>query len=238
MIIYKALGLDIDKAEMLSFVGGGGKTTTIFELAKEFISLNKKILISTTTKVFTPLKEEYNYLFLKDIDKDFNPLNATITIFGEEIKNGKLEGISSEKLEEIFARNIFDIILIEADGSKRKPIKAPGNHEPVIPTTSTKTIGVIGLDSLGKAIDEDTVHRPELLCQMVGKNFIIDEEVIVKLVLDKNGLFKNASRDKILLLNKANDEIKICKAKRIRRILKDKHFNNVAIADVKEKKFY
>ncbi|OZV10266.1 hypothetical protein CIW83_21260 [Tissierella sp. P1] len=144
MIIYKALGLDIDKAEMLSFVGGGGKTTTIFELAKEFIFLNKKILISTTTKVFTPLKEEYNYLFLKDIDKDFNPLNATITIFGEEIKNGKLEGISSEKLEEIFARNIFDIILIEADGSKRKPIKAPGNHEPVIPTTSTKTIGVIG----------------------------------------------------------------------------------------------
>ncbi|MBU5312746.1 putative selenium-dependent hydroxylase accessory protein YqeC [Tissierella carlieri] len=238
MIIYKALGIDIYKAEMLSFVGGGGKTTTIFELAKEFISLNKKILISTTTRIFTPLKEEYTYLFLKDIDRDFNPLNGTITILGREIKNGKLEGISSEKLEEIFARNIFDIILIEADGSKRKPIKAPGNHEPVIPMTSTKTIGVIGLDSLGKAIDEDTVHRPELLRDIVGRNFIIDEEVIVKLVLDKNGLFKNASRDKILLLNKANDEMKICKAKRIRRILDDKHFNNVAIADIKEKKFY
>lgn len=238
MSIYKVLGIDIDKGQILSFIGGGGKTTTIFELAKEFISLNKKVLISTTTKIFTPSKEEYTYFFLKDIYKGFNPLNATITILGLDMKNGKLNGISPEKIDEIFSRNIFDIILIEADGSKGKPIKAPGNHEPVIPMTSTKTIGVIGLDSLGKIIDENTVHRPELLQKIAGKSLTIDEETIAKLVLDKNGLFKNASRDKILLLNKANDEMKVSNGMKIRRILMDSGFEKVVIADIMEKKFY
>lgn len=240
MSIYKILGLNIDKVEILSFVGGGGKTTTIFELGKEFITLNKKVLISTTTKLFSPSKEENTYFFIKDIEEEFNPLKGTITIFGETIKDGKLMGVCPEKLEEIFSRNIFDIILIEADGSKRKPIKAPGTHEPVVPKFTTKTIGVIGLDSLGRKIDEDQVHRPELLCKIAGKTLLetIDEETIVKLVLDKNGSFKNTYGDNILLLNKANDETRINRGMEIRKMLEKNGFNNVVIADILSKKFY
>jgi len=240
MFIYEAMELNIDDKEMISFVGGGGKTTTIFQLAKEFIFLGKKVLISTTTKIGVPLKDEYDYLFLKDIDHNFNPQNSTITILGEVIKDKKLIGISPEKSDEIFGRNIFDIILIEADGANRKAIKAPASHEPVVPISSTKTIGVIGLDSLGKSIDKNRVHRAEILSAIVGKALldIIDEETIIKLVLDENGLFKNTYGNKILLLNKANDEIRIFRAIKIRKILKNNGFKDVIISNIKKKEFY
>lgn len=240
MSIYKVLELDTGKIEMLSFVGGGGKTTTIFQLAKELICLNKKVLISTTTAIFPPPKEEYDYFLLKEIAPEFNPTNSTITILGEEIKDHKLKGISSEKIDEISKKQIFNIILIEADGSRGKPIKAPGNHEPVVPRLSTKTIGVIGLDSLGKRIDEDIVHRPEILSRITERDLLdtIDEEVIVKLVLSKDGLFRNTYGDKILLLNKADNEEKVWKAKKIRKLLYDSGFKNVIIGDILSKKFY
>lgn len=239
MSIHRIMEIDIDKRGMFSFVGGGGKTTAIFQLAREFINLNKKVLISTTTKIGVPLEKEYDYFFLKDINRNFNPQNATITILGWKIRDKKLIGISPEKADEIFKRNIFDIILIEADGANRKPIKAPANHEPVVPMCSTKTIGVIGLDSLGKKIDKYTVHRPELLIEITGGKplDIIDEETIEKLVLDKNGIFKNSYGNKILLLNKADDKNKVSKAIEIREKLYNDDFKNVVIADIKEKKF-
>ena len=66
-------------------------------------------------------------------------------------------------------KRLFDFILVEADGAKRKPIKAPADYEPVIPSSTTLVIGVIGLDALGKAIDEETIHRCELFCSLTGK---------------------------------------------------------------------
>ncbi|MGJ0845674.1 selenium cofactor biosynthesis protein YqeC [Tissierella praeacuta] len=240
MLIYEAIELNIDEKEMISFVGGGGKTTTIFQLAKELILLGKKVLISTTTKIGVPLKDQYDYLFLKDLKHNFNPQNSTITILGEEIKGKKLIGISPERLDEIFTRNIFDIILIEADGANRKTIKAPASHEPVVPISSTKTIGVIGLDSLGKSIDKNNVHRAEILSAISEKALldIIDEETIIKLVLDKNGLFKNTYGNKILLLNKADDEIKILRGTKIKKVLKDNGFKDVIISNIKKKEFF
>lgn len=240
MTIYEIIGINLNKKEMLSFVGGGGKTTTIFQLAKELTQLNKKVLISTTTKIFIPSKDEYNYFFLKDIDESFSPLEGTITILGEEIREDKLIGISKDKSDKIFKRNIFDYILMESDGSKRKPIKAPGLDEPVIPKTTTRTIGVIGLDCLGEKIDELTVHRPELLLEISEKSSldIIDEETIIRLILHKNGIFKDSCGDKILLLNKADNEERITKGIIIREKLINEILSKVIIGDIIKRKFY
>lgn len=240
MKIYKILGLDINKNEVISFVGGGGKTTTIFALADELVKAKKKVFIATTTKVFNPKEEEYDYYFLKDINKEFIPLKGTITFLGECVKDEKLLGVSSEKIDEIIDRNIFDFILIEADGANRKPIKAPAYHEPVIPRKTSLTIGLIGLDCLNKAIDKNIVHRPELLKKISGnEDFeIINKDLVVNLVLDKNGLFKNSKGKKILLLNKADDSNTIDIGKNIKDLLKSKKFANIILGDIKKKKFY
>lgn len=240
MYIYKAVKLDINQNRVISFVGGGGKTTTIFALSRELRQAKKKILIATSTKVFNPEKEEYDYYFLKDIKNEFIPLEGSVTFLGECVKDEKLIGVSSGKIDEIIGRNIFDFIFIEADGSNRKSIKAPACHEPVIPSKTTLTIGVIGLDCLNKAIDESTVHRPELFKEISGNESleIISEDSIVNLVLDKNGLFKNSKGKKILLLNKADNSMKIQIGKSIQVKLISKGFANIIVGDIKKKNFY
>lgn len=240
MDIYKELQLDINKKELISFVGGGGKTTIIFQLAEELTKAKKKVLISTTTKIFIPNKEEWDYFLLKDIKSSFTPLKGTVTILGDYIKGEKLIGVNPEKIDEIVDRNIFDFILIEADGSKRKSIKAPGSHEPLIPKKTDITIGIIGLDCLNKPINEKVVHRPELLKKILGNenSEYIDENIIVNLVLSKQGLFKDSKGEKILLLNKAHDKKTINTGKSVINKLKVKNFNNIILGDIKKKVFY
>jgi probable selenium-dependent hydroxylase accessory protein YqeC len=97
---------------------------------------------------------------------------------------------------------------VEADGSKRRPIKAPAHYEPVIPTETTRVIGVIGLDALGKTITEDFVHRPTLFCSITGKKMgdTIDRKCFTDLILSEDGLFKNVPQGcrKYVVFNKAD----------------------------------
>ncbi|CCQ95099.1 conserved hypothetical protein [[Clostridium] ultunense Esp] len=238
MRIYESLGLDIYKREILSLIGGGGKTTTIFALGEELKGLNKKVLITTTTAIYNPEKD-YDHYFLREIE-DFNPREGGITIFGDRVEKGKLKGVPLSKFKEIINRELFDFVLIEADGAKGKPIKGHAPYEPVIPKNTTKTIGIIGLDSLGKKIG-DIVHRPEIFTNITNTRYsdIIDEEIIIRYILDPEGLFKVTQGKRILLLNKAYNEKTILKGSRIRRILLANGFKDtVLVTDIKRKKFY
>lgn len=224
--------------EIISFVGAGGKTTTMFFLGKELKENNKTVLISTTTAIYNP-KDGYDYYFLEDIPKDFIPKPGSITVIGKNVEDGKLKGVSPELIDKINKRDIFDYILIEADGSKKKPIKAPREGEPVISNSTTKTVGVIGMDSLGKVINEENVNRIEYFLKIIGKakGDKIEETDITSLVLHPNGLFKNSRGEKILLLNKCTK--KDTKAiKWIREKLFMEGFENVIAADMKTKVFY
>ncbi len=124
----------------------------------------------------------------------------------------KLKGYSSESFSEILARvrekKVFDYILVEADGSRRLPVKAPADHEPVIPGGTDMVIGCIGLDCLGRPMDDETVHRPECFGAVTGLNFgdLILADHLVKLAASNLGLFKNAGNHmkKILVFNKAD----------------------------------
>lgn len=214
MNIYKAFDLDIDEGEVVSLVGGGGKTTILFKLAKELKDLNKRVLVTTTTVIYNPTKGQYDYYFLKDL-KDISLRKGTITIYGEEVKKGKLLGPFPEKIDDLVGRGIFHFVLIEADGSKGKPIKAYAHYEPVIPKSTTKTIAIIGLDSLGKSVEE-IAHRPEIFIDITntGMAHIIDEETVVNLVLRPKGIFKDLRGIPILLLNKGKDEELVLKGKK------------------------
>ena len=53
-LLIEALNIDINKKNIISFVGGGGKTSLIYELGNELRKLGKKVIITTTTHMFMP----------------------------------------------------------------------------------------------------------------------------------------------------------------------------------------
>jgi probable selenium-dependent hydroxylase accessory protein YqeC len=211
---------------MIAVVGAGGKTALIFRLARELSRAGNKVLISTTTMMFKPLSEQGGPLILDNnpfsakekICKAFGQTNM-VTLAEQLIEGDKIKGVLPEVLDELFEEGACSYILVEADGSRRKPIKAPGPHEPVVPQKATQVFGVIGMDAIGRTLDEKTVHRPELLSEITGTSMgsMIDCEIIARLILSPRGLFKNAGlfSKKILVLNKAEDFILLDKARQI-----------------------
>lgn len=214
MKLYEALDIDIDRDELLCFVGAGGKTISMFKLARELRGYKKRVLVTATTAIFYPDEGDCDKVIvnsLQNVGMFTDIPEGSITCFGKEHSHeNKLLGADKEFVEELYKEKIFDYILVEGDGSKRKPIKAPDFYEPVIPGNTTKIIGVIGLDSIGKSIDSKHVHRPELFCKLTGTSFgdVIGEKEIVSIILSPEGLFKAVPENcqKYLLLNKSENE--------------------------------
>jgi probable selenium-dependent hydroxylase accessory protein YqeC len=210
---FKALDIDLKANELISFVGAGGKTTSLFRLAKELKKCEKRVLVSTTTAIYSPgenLCDEVICKIAENSEVINKRTNPCICALGREVAgDNKLLGVDKEYITQLFLEEVFDYILVEADGSRHRSIKAPGDHEPVIPDGTTIVVGVIGLDSLGTQINSALVHRPEKFCRLTDKVIgdIIDGGAITKLVLEPEGLFKTVHQGvrKYVLFNKADN---------------------------------
>jgi probable selenium-dependent hydroxylase accessory protein YqeC len=119
---------------------------------------------------------------------------------------GKIRGIGPDLPARLAPA--FDWLLVEADGSRRLPVKAPGPAEPAMPSRADLVLGFIGLDCLGAPIAAGTVHRHELFARLVGAQAgeAITAAHLVTLATAKEGLFKAAppSARRIVVLNKAD----------------------------------
>ena len=210
MKFYESLDITLMENELICFVGAGGKTTSLFRLAKELKACNKRVLVTTTTAIYSPGERDCDEVILDRADGSDvmkKRIDPCICALGREVTaENKLLGVDNEYVTKLFMEKVFDYILVEADGSRQKPIKAPADHEPVIPDGTTKTVGVIGLDALGRQICSDSVHRPEHFCSLTGRTMgdRIDEEMVAKLILAPDGLFKSApgGSRKYVLFNK------------------------------------
>lgn len=196
MKLYEKLKLK-DK-EVISIVGGGGKTTLLEELSKQLNEDGKKVLVTTTTKIGIPKNQ--NNMYINTLQKDIDKSN--IVYFGEYMEGGRLVSKDISVVDKLIKNTDFDYYIIEADGAKRKPIKASNDTEPVYTKYTTTTIGVIGLDCLNKPIDQ-IVHRSKIFRKIIKpESDLVSIDDIVKLVLHKKGLFKDSLGRKILYLNK------------------------------------
>jgi len=179
----------------ITFIGSGGKTTFIEYIAEEFIRQGKSAAVTTTTKIMA--KEPYT-VFEKNIQY------ARIHRFlrtGKTIEGGKLTGMYPSDIMALGA--MYDIVLIEADGAKKKPLKFPASFEPVIPSFSEKIFILCGLDGLSRRVDE-TVFRWELFDEATGIKG--DEPVTSSILLSlfsEKGILKDCNLSKTtVVLNK------------------------------------
>ena len=143
------LKLDIEKYPVIAVVGGGGKTSLIYRLNEELQALGKKVIISTTTHM--AFDSMLPRIGSDELDKLPQMLenHGFVAVADIEEASGKMCSIEAGKLQKL--ASLCDVMLIEADGAKHKPLKVPADWEPVIPEFADIVVSVIGLDCLGKA---------------------------------------------------------------------------------------
>lgn len=203
---------NINKGDVISIAGSGGKTTLLFHLAEE-LKEQYHVLVTTSTKIFNPSSK--GYPLYTSLDSYFN--NNIASLNGVKVVSkaidydrNKLIGIDDNDLEKII--NDFDITIIEADGSRNLPLKGWKDNEPVILSRTNKTIGIIPIDMLFKNIDENSIYGFEELKKLIGNIEYIDCEAIGKICSNRNGLFKNSRGNLYLYINKADKEDDVKKA--------------------------
>ena len=189
MQLHHALRLPPDELSVVTLVGAGGKTSALFRLADEAVAGGRRVVTTTTTHIFASQAEQAQARLEVRPDRadavDWAALEAQLAQHGHCLiwspSNGrtagargnptaasptgsKRQGLPPEVVDALAARAGdlgISLIAIEGDGSRRRPVKAPAPHEPVIPDCTTHLVAVAGLDGLGLPLDEPYVHRPE-----------------------------------------------------------------------------
>ena len=154
-----------------AFVGAGGKTTLIHEQAAQYRAEGKRVFVTTSTHMFI----EPDTVLSDDPDIILGELNRTGYVMAGIPEGEKIRSLSSETYERVCS--YADVVLVEADGSNRKPIKFPNSTEPVLYDNVEEIVVVCGLQALGKPLYE-VAHRPELVKFCLGA----DDETIITLV--------------------------------------------------------
>ncbi|PID99738.1 MAG: putative selenium-dependent hydroxylase accessory protein YqeC [Acidobacteria bacterium] len=196
---------------VVSIVGMGGKTSMLFQLAEEAKALGKRVLITTTTKMWVPKIQQYDFidlsgqLFSHISSEDMHAGIYVGAIISAQQRN-KIRGVESKILQP--SLNKFDLVVIEADGSRSKPLKGWRKDEPVVPDFSHFTIGILDITCLEKVIDQNLVLRLELFCKLTnsqpGDQVTLDH--LAAIISNQRGLFQNAAGKKIVFLNKAESQ--------------------------------
>lgn len=192
---------NIDKGDIVSITGAGGKTSLMFFLAN---SLSEKgtVLITTTTKIFKPKDtKKIKLIFIGPEEiHSISPQDNYIYIYCPNIIDNKIQSASFEDVNKLKSK--FDYILIEADGSSGKSLKGWKENEPQILSISTKTIAVIDITTLGEVKSESTIHRFNLYTEQFLQNSTsITKEDIINYI-DREVFFKNSKGQNIIFFNK------------------------------------
>lgn len=128
MLLTEALQIP-PSARCICAVGAGGKTSLLYELAEEYRQKGKRVLLITTTKMYLPEKDGVLDGTAEEIKEKLE--RDGFAVAGSVFSDEKMGPLPQAILDEVFS--FADVVLVEADGSKRMPLKMPRQGEPVLP---------------------------------------------------------------------------------------------------------
>ncbi|EJO5348641.1 putative selenium-dependent hydroxylase accessory protein YqeC [Clostridium botulinum] len=234
--------LNLQKGDVLSIVGAGGKTSFMLNLAED-LRFNNKVLLTTTTKIYTPNESLYDFMCIGEKNSyiyDYTNENG-VYVYGKYInEDNKLVGFNKKFLDKKF--KYFDYSILESDGSKGKSIKGWRQNEPVICKNTSKTIGILDITCIGKIINNINVHRVNYFTKISNGNLNekISIPMISSLITNPLGLFKNSLGEKILFINKIENKHKNSLAHELIKCLSSNSnlfIDKIIIGSLKEKNY-
>jgi probable selenium-dependent hydroxylase accessory protein YqeC len=170
--LYLALG--ISSGDVVAFVGAGGKSSAILAVAGELAEAEMTFLVAPTTKMFVNEAEKIGPLVTSE---DVDELRAKaeevlsdgvpgVVVGSGLLSKNRIGGVEPAAISSLAA--LADVVLVEADGSRRRPIKGTAEHEPALPEAATLVVAVGSIRAFGMPVDEEHVHRPELFSKLTG----------------------------------------------------------------------
>jgi molybdenum cofactor cytidylyltransferase len=229
--LVRALGLD-RPAGVVCVVGGGGKSSLMFALAR---ALPGRTVMTTTTRIFAAqmdLAPEVCTLSDAGWRERLDRFETSLLVVGS-VEGDRAVGVPPALPAELCAHAGIDQVVVEADGSRMRPVKAPAAHEPVIPDRTGLLVAVAGIDALAGPIRE-VAHRPERVCAITGlaPEQSLTPDALARLLTSPEGGLKGvppAARVAVLL-NKVESGAQRGAARRVARgVLREPRVERVVL---------
>jgi len=170
--LHGALG--ISSGDVAAFVGAGGKSSAILTIADELSEAGITVLAVPTTKLFVSEAEKIGPLVTAEdadelrakVEEALSGGASRVVVGSGLLSKNRVGGVEPGVVSSL--ASLVDVVLVEADGSRRRPIKGTAAHEPVLPDAATLVIAVGNISAFGMPVDEEHVHRPELFSKLTG----------------------------------------------------------------------
>lgn len=211
--------LRINGLSKVAFVGAGGKTSAMFILGRHLLEdkpAPPSVLISTTTHLglFQAVNADRHIIVknrqdLLSLQAKF-PLGVImVTSESASDEDFRVAGIPQDDM--LALADLHHIpLLIEADGARMLPLKAPAEYEPVIPSFVDTVVVLAGLSAMGKPLCAEWVHRPERFAELSGLAIgdIITPPALLQVLMHPMGGLKNIPPQsrRVVLFNQAESE--------------------------------
>jgi molybdenum cofactor cytidylyltransferase len=238
--------LQVKPHDVVVFVGAGGKTSAMFRLANELAEQGWRVITTTTTRIgqdelrFAPQHVGFGHgMRLPDTLPDQVQHHHHVFVFTKLENDGKVKGVRASWLDENLSKAPYlDVLIVEADGSRRLPMKAPLPNEPVVPESATIVVPVIGIDALGQPLDEQHVYGAESIHRIMGHSLQepVTSELIAAVLMHPQLGLKSIPRGAriVPLINKVSEGT-IADARKVARyVLTDLNIERVILASLRD----
>src|ERR671920_1026631 len=173
VVVKLHVALGISSGDIAAFVGAGGKSTSILAISDGLTQEGLSVLVAPTTKMLSGEAEGIGPIVTSEDSTDLRAKagralsEAPAVVVGSGmLSKNRVGGVSPAWIGCL--ASLADVVLIEADGSRRRPIKGTADHEPAIPTAATLVVAIANVRALGKPVDDEYVHRPEVFSELTG----------------------------------------------------------------------
>ncbi|MEO7051786.1 MAG: selenium cofactor biosynthesis protein YqeC [Rhodanobacter sp.] len=185
----------LDGKRLVAVAGAGGKKSTMYALA---LRCPGRAGLTTTVNCPYPPRELGAQLVIGEEATLLESVRSTAqdcrrVFFGQPGKHADLAaGIRAELVTQIHAAKVFDLLLVKADGARRRLIKAPAEGEPIYPVGTELVLYLVSAHALGRKLNAGVAHRVEEFTALTGaaEGTIIGSEHIVKLLTSAAGAMK------------------------------------------------
>src|SRR5215210_9005773 len=173
VVLKLHVALGVSSGDVAAFVGAGGKSGAILAVSDGLTQEGMKVLVAPTTKMLSSEADGLGPLVTSEdpadlrakAEKALSDAPAVVVGSGMLSKN-RVGGVDPAWVGDL--AGLADVVLVEADGSRRRPITGTADHEPAIPTAATLVVAVGNVHALGTPVDEEHVHRPTIFSTLTG----------------------------------------------------------------------
>ena len=248
MMLSMAQALRANSSSSIAFIGAGGKTTAMFQLARTLSADKHTELIIVTATTHLGAWQAYSAdrhiitesaAILEELE---HGLKGVVLITGQ--KDGdRLQPIKDDLMDWLgqFCGYHSIPLLIEADGSRQRPLKAWAAHEPPIPSFVQSVVHVVGLTGLARPLSDEHVHRAALFSQLSGLEMgtLITKDALAQVLTHNHGGLKNvpARARRVALLNQADTSDLQSTAQGLAQMLLPA-YDSVIISSLQHEKIY